>query len=83
MPFAIVPFWDGYARIRIISISTIKSFWENNPAFIDAKEPALVWYLHALKADWDSPNTVKRDFGQTSILQDGRFVFNIAGGKYR
>ncbi|MES2047072.1 MAG: type II toxin-antitoxin system HigB family toxin [Pseudomonadota bacterium] len=69
--------------MRIISISTIKSFWENNPTFIDAKEPALAWYRHALKADWDSPNMVKRDFGQASILQDGRVVFNIAGNKYR
>lgn len=69
--------------MRIISISTIKSFWESNPAFIDAKEPALAWYRHALKADWDSPNSVKLDFGQASILQDGRVVFNIAGNKFR
>ena len=83
IPFAIVPFWDYYVSMRIISISTIKSFWESNPAFIDAKEPALAWYRHALKADWDSPNSVKLDFGQASILQDGRVVFNIAGNKYR
>lgn len=69
--------------MRIISISTIKSFWESNPVFIDAKEPALAWYRHALKADWDSPNSVKLDFGQASILQNGRVVFNIAGNKYR
>ncbi len=68
--------------MRIISISTIKSFWESKPAFIDAKEPALAWYRHALKADRESPNSVKLDFGQVSILQDGRVVFNIAGNKY-
>ncbi len=83
IPCAIVPFWDYNVSMRIISISTIKSFWESNPAFIDAKEPALAWYRHALKADWDSPNSVKLDFGQASILQDGRVVFNIAGNKFR
>ncbi len=80
--FAIVPFWDYYASMRIISTSTIKSFGEGNPAFADAKEPALAWYRHALKADWDSPKSVKLDFGQASILQNGRVVFNIAGNKY-
>lgn len=65
--------------MRIISIFTIKAFWESNPEYLDAKEQALAWYRHALKADWDSPNKVKQDFGQASILQDGRVVFNIAG----
>ena len=69
--------------MRIISISTLKELWENNPAFIDEKETALAWYRHVLKADWGSPNMVKRDFGQASVLQDGRVVFNIAGNKYR
>jgi mRNA interferase HigB len=69
--------------MRIISISTIKSFWENFPEHLDAKEPALAWYKHALKADWDAPSSIKRDFAQASILQNGRVVFNIAGNKYR
>lgn len=33
--------------------------------------------------DWDDPSKVKADFGQASILRDGRVVFNIAGNKYR
>ena len=32
---------------------------------------------------WRSPVDVKRDFGNASILKDGRAVFNIAGNKYR
>ena len=50
---------------------------------MDAREPILAWYRHALKADWATPVEVKADFGQASILQDGRVVFNIAGNKYR
>ena len=30
-----------------------------------------------------SPTEVKRDFGNASVLKDGRVVFNIAGNKYR
>lgn len=69
--------------MRIIALSTLKAFWAKNPACLDAKEPLLAWYQHALKADWSTPAEVKRDFGSVSILRDGRVVFNIAGNKYR
>jgi mRNA interferase HigB len=69
--------------MRIIALSTLKAFWETNPDCTDATEPVLAWYRHALKADWTSPMDVKADFGQASILRDGRVVFNIAGNKYR
>ena len=69
--------------MRIIALSTLKLFWEETPAYINAKEPVLAWYRHTLKAAWDSPNDVKKDFAHASILQDGRVVFNIAGNKYR
>lgn len=69
--------------MRIIALSTLKEFWEQNPAYAAATEPILAWYRHALKADWASPTDVKRDLGNASILKDGRAVFNIAGNKYR
>jgi mRNA interferase HigB len=69
--------------MRIIALSTLKAFWEENPAYADAKGPLLSWYRHAVKADWAKPSDVKADFGNASILKDGRVVFNIAGNKYR
>ncbi len=69
--------------MRIIALSTLKVFWGQNPAYADATEPTLAWYRRVLKADWASPTDVKRDFGNASILKDGRVVFNIAGNKYR
>jgi mRNA interferase HigB len=69
--------------MRIIALSTLKAFWEENPVHADAKEPLLSWYRHAVKADWTKPSDVKADFGNASILKDGRIVFNIAGNKYR
>jgi mRNA interferase HigB len=69
--------------MRVIALSTLKAFLGKNPAYQDAKEPILAWYRYALKADWASPKDVKKDFGNASILRDGRVVFNIAGNKYR
>ena len=69
--------------MRIIARSALQAFREENPEYQDAKEPALAWYRHVLHADWRSPVDVKRDFGNASILKDGRAVFNIAGNKYR
>ena len=69
--------------MRIIALSTLKAFWENTPEYADAIDPALAWYREALKADWATPNEVKAQFSNASILKDGRVVFNIAGNKYR
>lgn len=69
--------------MRVIALSTLKEFWEKNPACADAMQPTLAWYQHTLKADWASPAEVKRDIRNASILKDGRVVFNIAGNKYR
>jgi mRNA interferase HigB len=69
--------------MRIIALSTLKAFWENNQAHEDAKEPVLAWYRQTAQADWDNPAALKADFGNASILKDGRAVFNIAGNKYR
>ena len=69
--------------MRIIALSTLRALWEKSPACIDAKEQTLTWYRLALRADWSTPAEVKSDFGNASILKDGRVVFNIAGNKYR
>ena len=36
-----------------------------------------------LNADWSKPSDAKAQFGNVSILKDGRAVFNIGGNKYR
>ncbi len=69
--------------MRIITLSRLKAFWEDNPEYTDAKETTLAWYRYALNAGWSAPADVKQDFRSASILKDGRVVFNIAGNKYR
>jgi mRNA interferase HigB len=68
--------------MRMIALSTLRSFWTEKSAYADAGEPTLAWYRHVLKADWGSPADVKRNSGTASVLRDGRVVFNIAGNKY-
>jgi len=69
--------------VRVISLSTLKAFWDNRPGYQDAREPCLAWYRQVVVADWATPSAVKADFGNASILKDGWVVFNIAGNKYR
>jgi mRNA interferase HigB len=69
--------------MRVIALSTLKTFLESNPAYADAREPMMAWYRQVRTADWSAPADVKRDIGTASILKDGRAVFNIAGNKYR
>ena len=43
----------------------------------------MAWYRQVRAADWPAPADVKRAIGSSSILKDGRVVFNLAGNKYR
>lgn len=66
--------------MRIIAIKTLKDFWRKYP---DSEEALKAWYAIAKKADWRTPSEVKEMYGNASILQEGRVVFNIAGNQYR
>ena len=80
---AMFPKWDYHISMRIIALSTLKAFWEENPEYEDAQAPILAWHRFVMKADWATPAEVKADFRNASILKDGRVIFNIAGNKYR
>lgn len=69
--------------MRIIALSTLKTFWSSLPAYADVIDPSMAWYREVLKANWATPNEVKAQFTNASVLKDGRVVFNIAGNKYR
>ena len=69
--------------MRVIALSTLKTFVESDPTYADAREPVMAWYRQVRAADWATPAEVKRDIRTASILRDGRAVFNIAGNKYR
>src|SRR5437868_13245589 len=71
------------SAVRVIALSTIKTFLAQGPAVAEAREPLMAWFRQVRLADWAKPTEVKRDIRSASILKDGRVVFNIGGKKYR
>jgi mRNA interferase HigB len=69
--------------MRIIARRTLRQFWEAHPRNRAAKTPLEDWYAQASAANWATPAEVKAQFGDASILQGGRVIFNIGGNKYR
>lgn len=68
--------------MRIIALKTIREFWEQ-PGQADSEKALRYWYELTCLADWTSPQDVKRQYGNASIIRGNRVVFNIAGNKYR
>ncbi|MBL4614276.1 MAG: type II toxin-antitoxin system HigB family toxin [Magnetovibrio sp.] len=66
--------------MRIIARSTLREFWLKH---LDAEQPLRAWFLEANKADWATPADIKEQYGNASILEDNRVVFNIKGNTYR
>lgn len=66
--------------MRVIAVKTLKQFWE---AFPEAEQALLAWYEEVEKADWGTPNELKMQFGNASILGGKRVVFNIHGNAFR
>jgi mRNA interferase HigB len=64
----------------VISVKTLKSFWEKHPA---AESPLRAWYTEAKRATWRSPQDIKAAYRTASILRNNRVVFNVKGNTYR
>lgn len=69
--------------MRIIALSTLRTFWESQPAYIDAKTPLVELYRHMEKASYSTPQVLKAELRTASILKGGKVVFNVGGNKYR
>jgi len=66
--------------MRVIAVSTLRSFWERHP---DAEQPLKAWYEEALQAAWAQPADIKVMYRNASVLKNRRVVFNIKGNDYR
>lgn len=69
--------------MRVIAKRTLRVFWESSPNYADAKGPLEAWHAEALKATWQSPQELKVQFRNASVLKNNRVVFDVAGNKYR
>ena len=68
--------------MRVIAKSTLKKFGEI-PAYSDSQAPIESWYEEAIKANWESPQSIKNQYANARICKNNRIVFNIGGNKYR
>ena len=66
--------------MRVISIKTLKEYWEEFP---QAEQALLSWYEETETAAWNHPNELKAQYRNASILTNKRVVFNIHGNRYR
>jgi mRNA interferase HigB len=66
--------------MRVIAKRTLTEFWAIHP---QAQTPLRVWFQIALKAQWRSFADVRASFGSVDVVGDKRFIFNIAGNRYR
>ena len=66
--------------MRVIAIKTLKNYLRK---FSDAEQSLLAWFEELEAANWKTPNELKEQFQNASILTSKRVVFNIHGNKYR
>lgn len=66
--------------MRIISVSTLKEYWEKHP---DSKQPLSEWYVKVERAKWESFTDMKKDFNSVDYVGNQHYVFNIKGNNYR
>lgn len=67
--------------MRVISLRRLKDHW-SLPHREDSEQPLKAWYAVVRAASWRHFADVKAQFRSASAVGD-RFVFNIAGNKYR
>ena len=66
--------------MRVIAVSTLRTFWMRHP---DAEQPLKAWFEEATNASWTPPSDIKERYRSASILKNRRVVFNIKGNDYR
>ncbi|MBD8090351.1 type II toxin-antitoxin system HigB family toxin [Pseudomonas fluorescens] len=69
--------------MRIIALSTLRTFWESHRAYTDAKTPLVELYRHMERTTYTTPQALKAELRTASILKGSRVVFNVGGNKYR
>jgi mRNA interferase HigB len=65
--------------MRIIDLKTLKLYANKKK---EAEQSLYAWYQEATKAKWSNHNDLKQLFGNASVNNSKRIVFNIHGNKY-
>jgi len=68
--------------VRIIAFKTLREFWEK-PEYADSETSLRAWYHDVKSSDWKNANELKQRYKNSSIVGNGRVVFNIKGNMFR
>lgn len=66
--------------MRIIATQTLRNYIR---AYPKAEQSLLSWHQEAESASWHSPQELKEQYRNASVLSQKRVVFNIHGNHYR
>ncbi|HET6599421.1 MAG TPA: type II toxin-antitoxin system HigB family toxin [Burkholderiaceae bacterium] len=66
--------------MRVISRPKLAAFWQQHPA---SRQALQGWLEDARRAQWTSPQDIKRGYASVSFVAGNRVVFNIKGNDYR
>ncbi len=66
--------------MRVIAVKTLKDYAKE---FHQAEQALFSWYDETILAEWNSPGELKAQYGNASILNNKRVVFNIHGNSFR
>ena len=66
--------------MRIISRTTLISFWKKHP---ESEIGLKIWYKKVAQANWKNINELKNDFPYADYVGYNRVVFNIKGNNFR
>jgi len=66
--------------MRVIAVKTLRDYCSD---YHQAEQALLSWYEEASAAVWNSPNELKLQYCNASILTNKRVVFNIHSNSYR
>ena len=66
--------------MRIFNNSAIELYAKT---YAPARDSLRSWYAEAIEAVWTTPEQLKAQFPNASIIANNRVVFDIAGNRYR
>lgn len=66
--------------MRVIAVKTLKGWCGQ---YQTAEQSLLAWYEEATSANWGSPNDLKAQYRNSSIISNKRVILNIQGNNYR
>jgi len=68
--------------MQIVALRNLESYCKQ-PNRRDSEGALKAWFAEAKSAQWTTPQDVKKQYANSSIIANNRIVFNIKGNDYR